>query len=250
MTISKTIGWTALAGLLWLVSTSVAPASQDWPANPIQDAPSLKDEKEKRSYAVGMNLGAAIYRQAGDQSADLDANVIVQGFKDAFAGGKTLLTQAEMRVILNAFQAELKSKQASRLSEKSATASAPSAISSPGGINVEFKLDPRITRALYMGDRWVSAPFTQRGDEKQVIVEARAEAVDANGERLDEAVEWIPADPTIATVASGQGNQVVITVLRPGQTSVRLIAGAMSTELTLTAVQNKGALEAQLSQKK
>lgn len=248
MTITKTIGWTAVAGLLWLPSSSVPPASEDQSPHAIQDAPALEDDKEKRSYAVGMNLGTAIRRQAGDQSTDLDVNAIVQGFKDAFAGGKTLLTPAEMRVILNAFQAELNGKQALRLSEKSGQASATSAISPPDAINVTFKLDPRITRALYMGDRWVSAPFTQRGDEKQVIVEASAEAVDANGKRLNKAVEWIPADPTIATVASGQGNQVVITVLRPGKTSLRLAAGAISTELTLTAVRNKGALEAQLSQ--
>jgi hypothetical protein len=249
MTIAKPIGLTVLAGLLWLLSTSLAPAAQDLSPHPIQDAPKLEDDRAKRSYAVGMNLGTALRRQAGDQSAELDVNVIVRGFKDAFACGTTLLNQAEMRVILNAFQAELKSTQALRLSEESGKATATSAISPQGSINVAFKLDQRITRALYMGDRWLPPPFTQRGDEKQVIVEAWAEAVNASGQRLNEAVEWIPADPTIATVASGQDNQVAITVLRPGQTSLRLVAGAISTELMLTAAHNKGALEAQLSQK-
>ena len=233
-----------------LLSPSVVRASQDQSPPPVQDRPALEDEKDKRSYAVGMNLGNAIRRQAGDLSADLDVEVMLRGFKDAFTGGGMLLTQAEMRVILNAFQAELKGRQTSQLNETSSMPGDTSAIPRPGGINVAFKLDSRITKGLYMGDRWLAAPFSQRGDETQVVVEARAEAVDANGKRLNTTVEWIPADPTIATVASGQGDQVAITVLRPGHTTLRLVAGEMSTELTLTAAHSEGALEAQVSQVK
>jgi len=38
--------------------------------------------------------------------------------------------------------------------------SAPSAPSPAlGGIEVTFKVDPRIARGLYMGDRWISPPI-------------------------------------------------------------------------------------------
>jgi FKBP-type peptidyl-prolyl cis-trans isomerase FklB len=116
----RALTWTALAALLSIFSPAVVQV-QDASAKPTaQEAAALKDDKEKRSYAVGMNLGTAVRRQSADQSTDLDVNAILQGFKDAFAGGKTLLTEAEMRTILNALQADVKSKQAMQLSERSA----------------------------------------------------------------------------------------------------------------------------------
>jgi len=243
MTTSR-ITWTALAGLLLVVSPAAA-----------QEAPSLKDDKEKSSYAVGMNLGGALRRQ----SPDLDVNLIVQGFKDALAGEKTLLTAVEMRTILSRLQAELKTKQAAQQSENAAKSrsegdappdgSAAATVSALAGINVAFKLDPRITRGLYMGDRWVPLPYTQIGEAKQVTVEARAEGVDDKGKAVSVSPEWTPADPAMVTVTPGRGNAVKITALRPGESSLQVTSQGVSRGLAVKAAYKGEVLQVEIAQK-
>jgi len=75
---------------------------------PAQDAPALKSQKEKLSYALGMDLGNQFRRQ----STDVDPALLYQGLKDALAGGKTLLTEEETRAIIAVLQNELAKKQA------------------------------------------------------------------------------------------------------------------------------------------
>src|ERR1700731_1469732 len=53
----------------------------------------LKTEKEKASYAMGMNFGTGLRKQ----SIDIDPAILARGLKDAFANGKTLLTEEEAR---------------------------------------------------------------------------------------------------------------------------------------------------------
>jgi len=72
-----------------------------------QDASTLKSEKERLSYALGVATG----NQIRQQSLDLDLDVYSQGLKDALSGGKTLLTEAELREIMTTFQNEMRSKQ-------------------------------------------------------------------------------------------------------------------------------------------
>jgi len=67
----------------------------------------LKTQKEKASYAIGMNVGAGLRRQ----SVDIDAAIFVQGFKDALAGGKLLLTEDEARAVLTQMQTGLNVKR-------------------------------------------------------------------------------------------------------------------------------------------
>ena len=73
-----------------------------------QDAPALKSQKEKLSYALGMDLG----NQFRMQSTDVDPALLFQGLKDALAGGKTLLTEEEARAAIAVLQNELAKKQA------------------------------------------------------------------------------------------------------------------------------------------
>ena len=70
------------------------------------EAQAFKDEKEKASYAVGLNYGGNLKRQ----EVELDANQFFQGFKDAYSG-KPLLTEQEMRDVLNAYSQNLRAKQ-------------------------------------------------------------------------------------------------------------------------------------------
>jgi FKBP-type peptidyl-prolyl cis-trans isomerase FklB len=72
-------------------------------------APSeLKDMKAKASYAIGLGLG----RNLKSNGADIDADLLARGVKDAVAGGKVLLTDDQVKEVMLAFSEQLKSKQA------------------------------------------------------------------------------------------------------------------------------------------
>jgi FKBP-type peptidyl-prolyl cis-trans isomerase len=107
------------------VTAAAAPPQDPAPPAPAQadqGSPALEDDKDKSSYAVGMNLGGALRRQ----STELDVDLIVRGFRDALAGEKTLLSPVEMRAILSRLQSELKTKQAALLGERAAKSKADS----------------------------------------------------------------------------------------------------------------------------
>ena len=67
----------------------------------------LKDQRDKVSYALGMSLGSNLHRQA----IDVDANIVAQALKDALGGGKLLLTEEEMRTALTQLQNDMRAKQ-------------------------------------------------------------------------------------------------------------------------------------------
>jgi FKBP-type peptidyl-prolyl cis-trans isomerase FklB len=71
----------------------------------------LKDQKDKVSYSIGMNIGNNLKKQ----SIDIDIDILVQGIKDSFSGSKTLLTEQEFRDTITAFQQELRAKQTEQL---------------------------------------------------------------------------------------------------------------------------------------
>ena len=106
-------------------------------------------------------------------------------------------------------------------------------------IKVYLKLDPSLTRGVSMGDRWVSLPTftTTRHPGKQLTVDARAAGLDDRGRLMDKrlAPEWLAADPDAVMVSPARGNTVKITALRPGESSLRLVYGSVSTTLTIKA---------------
>ena len=67
----------------------------------------LTTSKQKASYAIGMNWGTGLHRQA----IDVDTAALLQGMKDGLAGGKTLLTEDEARAALMQLQKEMQEKQ-------------------------------------------------------------------------------------------------------------------------------------------
>jgi len=74
----------------------------------------LKTDKEKASYAIGMNIGKGMRQQ----SVDIDPAIVGKGLKDAFTDSKPLMTDDEMRATLAAFQADMNEKfQAKRKQE-------------------------------------------------------------------------------------------------------------------------------------
>jgi FKBP-type peptidyl-prolyl cis-trans isomerase FklB len=73
-----------------------------------QEAPALKTEKDKLSYAMGMDLGA----QLKSVGVDLDAALFAVGLKAALAGAKTALTPEEAMAVITELQKSLATKQA------------------------------------------------------------------------------------------------------------------------------------------
>lgn len=72
-----------------------------------QAVTALTTSKQKASYAIGMNWGTGLHRQ----NIDVDSAALIQGMKDALAGGKTLLTEDEARAALMQLQKEMQEKQ-------------------------------------------------------------------------------------------------------------------------------------------
>jgi FKBP-type peptidyl-prolyl cis-trans isomerase FklB len=68
---------------------------------------SLKEQKEKVSYSIGVSIGKSVKRD----SIDVNPDLIVQGIKDVLAGGKMLLTDEEMVQAFTALQQDLVVKQ-------------------------------------------------------------------------------------------------------------------------------------------
>ena len=86
-------------------NTQNAPTAKT--ANNSQNAPALQTQKDKVSYAIGMNIGRNLHKD----SIDVDPNLLLQGMKDAMAGGKTLLTDDEAKSAMMALQNDLRQKQ-------------------------------------------------------------------------------------------------------------------------------------------
>ncbi len=78
-----------------------------------QEAPPLATEKDKLSYAMGMDLG----QQLKAQSVEVDPAVFGRGLADALSGGPTLLTVEQARAAIAELQKAMivKRAEASRL---------------------------------------------------------------------------------------------------------------------------------------
>jgi FKBP-type peptidyl-prolyl cis-trans isomerase FklB len=121
--------FTALFAAAWLAATAAAqtpsaatpPASASQPpaaASSQSDSSVFKTPQEKTGYAIGMQIGTGIRKQG----IDIDAASFAKGFADAFSGGKTLLTEDEMRSVLTAAQAEFRARQEALREEKAKAA--------------------------------------------------------------------------------------------------------------------------------
>lgn len=71
----------------------------------------LKTDKDKQSYAMGMNLGLGLHRQG----MTLDPALVARGLRDAQSGAKTAMTEPEARAALtqlqNAVNAKVQAKE-------------------------------------------------------------------------------------------------------------------------------------------
>jgi FKBP-type peptidyl-prolyl cis-trans isomerase len=67
----------------------------------------LKTQKEKASYALGMNIGSGLRKQP----IDIDPAILARGLRDALSNGKMLLTEDEERAVLTQLQSDVRTKQ-------------------------------------------------------------------------------------------------------------------------------------------
>ena len=101
----------------WMLATAMAlltaiPAlAQD--ATPA--APELKTDKDKLSYALGMNFGENFRKQG----VDVDPAMFAKAFVEAFNTGKTAMSEEDMKTVLTAATQEIRKKQAAMQAEKS-----------------------------------------------------------------------------------------------------------------------------------
>ena len=108
------------AGILLLANAwgqQSAPTSTQTPTTKTQQTSAAKPEvlvlrtqKDKISYAIGMNVGTNLQKQ----SVDVDPAILLQGLKDGIAGSKPLLTEEEARTLLMQLQEDTRKKQAEK----------------------------------------------------------------------------------------------------------------------------------------
>jgi FKBP-type peptidyl-prolyl cis-trans isomerase len=96
-------------------ATSAKPqtlAAKTHPATAAKSPPlTLKTQKEKFSYALGMNTGKRMSDSLKKQSVPFDPAILARGMKDALAGGKTLLTDDEAQAVLTEMQKQVREQQ-------------------------------------------------------------------------------------------------------------------------------------------
>src|SRR5213082_854230 len=78
-------------------------------------SPQLKDQKDKVSYAIGMQIGFNLARQ----KVDINPDVLNAGMKDAIAG-KPQLTPEQVKDVMAQFEKDIEQKQ-KQLGEKNKT---------------------------------------------------------------------------------------------------------------------------------
>jgi FKBP-type peptidyl-prolyl cis-trans isomerase len=90
-----------------------APPAKTGPATKprTQSVLTLKTQKDKLSYALGMNLGSSLHKE----KLEVDPAIVLRGLKDALASGKMLLTEDEARATLTQLQTEVRSKQQEKM---------------------------------------------------------------------------------------------------------------------------------------
>jgi FKBP-type peptidyl-prolyl cis-trans isomerase FklB len=75
--------------------------------------PNFKSDKERQSYAVGMNIGESLHRQP----VDLDTTALMQGLKDSMSGGKMLMTEDEAKTALTELTQQVRAKQEEKVKQ-------------------------------------------------------------------------------------------------------------------------------------
>jgi FKBP-type peptidyl-prolyl cis-trans isomerase FklB len=71
-----------------------------------EKSPPLKDQKDKVSYSIGLNIGTNLNRQ----NVEINPEALMAGVKDGIAG-KPQLTQDQIKEVMTAFEKDMQTKQ-------------------------------------------------------------------------------------------------------------------------------------------
>lgn len=85
--------------------------AQQTPVLKTREIPELQTQKDKFSYALGMNWGTNLRRQ----SVPVDPDILLRGLKDGLAGGQTLLTEEEEHAAIMEVQNEVRKQQQEKM---------------------------------------------------------------------------------------------------------------------------------------
>ncbi len=67
----------------------------------------LVTDKDKQSYAIGLNVGKSLHRD----SIDVEPKFVLQGIEDALGDGKLLLTDDQIRTVMTELQTQVRQQQ-------------------------------------------------------------------------------------------------------------------------------------------
>jgi FKBP-type peptidyl-prolyl cis-trans isomerase FklB len=107
------------ASLLLLGSTSAQQTPGTTPAKPKSTTATtthhttatkplvLTTEKDKQSYAIGLNVGQSLHRDG----IVVDPRIVVRGLQDAMAGGKVLLTDDQIKTVMTDLKNQVRQEQ-------------------------------------------------------------------------------------------------------------------------------------------
>ncbi len=122
---------------------------------------------------------------------------------------------------------------------------------SPADVKLSFRLDPRITQGLYMGDRWVSPPtYTIVQTGKEATVDVKAYPVDAQQIPMNVGLKWTPSDKKMVAVSQGKGKgqEIKITVRQAGESKLKVASGEFSKEFSIKATYKNEATYVEITQ--
>jgi FKBP-type peptidyl-prolyl cis-trans isomerase FklB len=83
------------------------------PTTKSQTPLALKTQKDKASYAIGLNIGKSLHRD----SVDVDPAILLRGLKDAIAGSKPLLSDDEMKAAMTSLQTDVRKRQEDKMQQ-------------------------------------------------------------------------------------------------------------------------------------
>ncbi len=81
-----------------------------------QQTTQLKDEKDKVSYSIGLDIGNTFKKQ----KMDINPDILMAGLKDALSGAKPLLTEEQVKETMAAFSKSMIEKQQATAKEAGA----------------------------------------------------------------------------------------------------------------------------------
>ncbi len=79
-----------------------------------QSKTELKNEKDKVSYSIGLDIGNTFKKQ----SMDINLDILMSGLKDALSGAKPLMTEEQVKETMTAYSKTMMEKQAAQAKEE------------------------------------------------------------------------------------------------------------------------------------